>query len=41
VLPLVRKLTAEDFPDSGARIEEDGTVAPRGKARASARDAAP
>jgi hypothetical protein len=41
VLPLMRKLTAEDFPDSGARIEEDGTVAPRGKARASARDAAP
>ncbi|WP_225413406.1 CapA family protein [Stigmatella hybrida] len=41
VLKLVRKLTAEDFPDSGARIDEDGTVSPRGKARASVLDAAP
>ncbi|MDC0711906.1 CapA family protein [Stigmatella sp. ncwal1] len=41
VLKLVRKLSAEDFPDSGARVDEDGTVAPRGKVRASASGAAP
>jgi hypothetical protein len=31
VIPLVRSLTAEDFPETGARISEDGTVKPPGQ----------
>jgi hypothetical protein len=37
VIPLVRSLTAEDFPETGARISEDGTVKPAGKGPVSAR----
>jgi tetratricopeptide (TPR) repeat protein len=37
VIPLVRGLTAEDFPETGARISEDGTVKPAGKGPVSAR----
>ncbi|WP_224368504.1 CapA family protein [Hyalangium versicolor] len=32
VISLVRKLTSQDFPQTGAQISEDGTLAPRGKA---------
>ena len=37
VIPLVRGLTAEDFPETGARIAEDGTVKPAGKGPVSVR----
>ncbi|MCY1018224.1 CapA family protein [Pyxidicoccus sp. MSG2] len=37
VIPLVSRLTAEDFPETGARISEDGTVKPTGKGPVSAR----
>ncbi|MBZ4417631.1 CapA family protein [Myxococcus sp. RHSTA-1-4] len=36
VIKLVRGLTAEDFPDTGARISEDGTVKPAGQGPVSA-----
>jgi hypothetical protein len=29
VIPLVRRLTGEDFPDTGALIGSDGTISPR------------
>jgi len=37
VIPLVRGLTAEDFPETGARISEDGTVKPAAKGPVSSR----
>nr|WP_253910587.1 CapA family protein [Pyxidicoccus fallax] len=37
VIKLVRGLTAEDFPETGARISEDGAVKPAGKGPVSAR----
>ncbi|WP_342377648.1 CapA family protein [Myxococcus stipitatus] len=37
VLKLLRDLTATDFPDSGARILEDGTIRPAGRGPVSAR----
>lgn len=40
VVSLVRKLTTEDFPDTGARIAEDGRVTPR-KSPATATNTAP
>lgn len=36
VIPLVRELTASDFPGTGARIAEDGTVKPPARASESA-----
>ncbi|MCP3104942.1 CapA family protein [Myxococcus sp. K15C18031901] len=41
VIKLLRDLTADDFPDSGARISEDGTLRPAGKGPVSARTPAP
>lgn len=35
VTSLVRKLTAQDFPQTGAQISEDGVITPRGKPSAS------
>ncbi|HYH94632.1 CapA family protein, partial [Hyalangium sp.] len=35
VTALVRKLTAQDFPRSGAQISEDGVISPRGPPSAS------
>ncbi len=32
VLSLVRRLSEEDFPETGVRVAEDGTLSPRGKA---------
>jgi tetratricopeptide (TPR) repeat protein len=29
VIPLVRRLTTEDFPDTGAQVAADGTLSPR------------
>ncbi|NBD12850.1 CapA family protein [Corallococcus sp. c25j21] len=40
VVSLVRKLTAEDFPDTGARIADDGRLSPR-KSPATASSSAP
>ncbi|QSQ21459.1 CapA family protein [Pyxidicoccus parkwayensis] len=37
VIPLIQGLTADDFPDTGARISDDGTVKPAGKGPVSAR----
>ncbi len=37
VIKLVRGLSAEDFPETGARISEDGTVKPAGKGPVSSR----
>ncbi|WP_163868649.1 CapA family protein [Myxococcus eversor] len=37
VIKLLQDLTAEDFPDSGARISEDGTLRREGKGPVSAR----
>lgn len=37
VIPVIQGLTADDFPDSGARIADDGTVKPAGKGPVSAR----
>ncbi len=36
VIKLMRELTEEDFPDTGARISDDGTVKVRGKGPVSA-----
>jgi hypothetical protein len=36
VTKLVRRLTEEDFPETGARVADDGTLTPRGKAPVSA-----
>jgi hypothetical protein len=41
VISLVRKLTEQDFPQTGARIAEDGTLSPRGKEKLSAQQGAP
>ncbi|WP_224240536.1 CapA family protein [Hyalangium gracile] len=41
VISLVRKLTAEDFPQTGAQIAEDGVLSPRGKAALSTQKDAP
>lgn len=30
VLPILRRLSAEDFPDTGVEVGPDGTIAPRG-----------
>ncbi|WP_426756120.1 CapA family protein [Myxococcus sp. Y35] len=38
VIKLVRELTADDFPETGARIAEDGTVKVRGKGPVSSLD---
>jgi hypothetical protein len=29
VIPLVQRLTSEDFPDTGAQVAADGTISPR------------
>jgi hypothetical protein len=29
VIPLVQRLTSEDFPDTGAQVSADGTISPR------------
>ena len=39
VISLVRKLTAKDFPQTGAQVAEDGTLSPRGKQKLSAEGA--
>lgn len=42
VISLVRKLTTQDFPQTGAQIAEDGTVSPRGgKAPVTSQQASP
>ncbi|MCE9668458.1 CapA family protein [Myxococcus stipitatus] len=41
VIQLLRDLTTSDFPDSGARISEDGTLHPAGKGPVSARTPTP
>jgi poly-gamma-glutamate capsule biosynthesis protein CapA/YwtB (metallophosphatase superfamily) len=41
VISLVRKLTAQDFPQSGAQISEEGVISPRGKASLSSQRGTP
>jgi tetratricopeptide (TPR) repeat protein len=41
VISLVRKLTALDFPQSGAQVAEDGAISPPGKAKAVSKQGAP
>jgi hypothetical protein len=41
VISLVRKLTAQDFPKTGAQITEDGVISPRGKPSMSSQQDAP
>jgi Bacterial capsule synthesis protein PGA_cap len=41
VISLVRKLTAQDFPKTGAQITEDGVISPRGKPSVSSQQSAP
>jgi poly-gamma-glutamate capsule biosynthesis protein CapA/YwtB (metallophosphatase superfamily) len=41
VISLVRKLTAEDFPQTGAQISEDGTISPRGRSPVSSQQGTP
>lgn len=41
VTALVRKLTAQDFPQSGAQISEDGVISPRGPPSASSQRGSP
>ena len=41
VTSQVRKLTAQDFPQTGAQISEDGVISPRGKPSASAQRTTP
>ena len=41
VISLVRKLTAQDFPRTGAQISEDGVVSPQGKPSLSSQRNAP
>ncbi len=41
VISLVRKLTAEDFPQTGAQISEDGTISPRGRSSVSLQQGSP
>lgn len=41
VIALVRKLTAKDFPQTGAQIADDGTLTPRGKEKLSAQKGTP
>ena len=36
VLRLVRQLTDADFPETGARVADDGTLSPRGTSKVSA-----
>jgi hypothetical protein len=33
VLPIIRQLSSEDFPESGVEVWDDGTIAPRGSKR--------
>jgi poly-gamma-glutamate capsule biosynthesis protein CapA/YwtB (metallophosphatase superfamily) len=41
VISLVRKLTAQDFPATGAQITEDGVISPRGKPSMSSQRSTP
>jgi hypothetical protein len=41
VISLVRKLTAEDFPQTGAQISEDGAISPRGRTAISSQQGSP
>lgn len=41
VISLVRKLTAQDFPKTGAQIAEDGVISPQGKPSLSSQRSAP
>jgi len=41
VTSLVRKLTAQDFPQTGAQISEDGVISPRGKTSVSTQRGTP
>ncbi|HEX8699733.1 MAG TPA: CapA family protein, partial [Myxococcaceae bacterium] len=41
VISLVQRLTAKDFPQTGAQIADDGTLSPRGKQKLSAQQDAP
>jgi hypothetical protein len=41
VISLVRRLSAQDFPQTGAQVADDGTLSPRGKAKLSAQQDAP
>jgi tetratricopeptide (TPR) repeat protein len=41
VISLVRKLTAQDFPKTGAQITEDGVISPRGKPSLSSQRSTP
>jgi poly-gamma-glutamate capsule biosynthesis protein CapA/YwtB (metallophosphatase superfamily) len=41
VISLVRRLTAKDFPQTGAQVADDGTLSPRGKAKLSAQKGSP
>jgi hypothetical protein len=41
VISLVRKLTVQDFPQTGAQVADDGTLTPRGMPKLSSQRGGP